>query len=462
MKFIKEDFLLHNDVAKKLFHNYAKDLPIIDYHCHLNPQEIYEDKKFSSLFDAWLTGDHYKWRLLRANGVNETFITGNVSEKEKFMKWAETVPLLIGNPLYHWTHMELDRFFNIEELLSPKTADEIYDKAGAILNKVTARDMIKNSNVEVICTTDDPIDSLAYHERLLQDKSFDTKVLPTFRPDKAVNVELETFIPWLQKLEKVVGYKIKSLHNLKKALEARISFFDSLGSKVSDHALDVVVYENATEEEAEDIFQKGLRKKSLTNEEIAKYKGNLLVFLGREYHKRGWVQQYHIGAMRNLSDKMYRELGADTGFDAINDGLVAIPLSKLLNALDTTDELPKTIIYTLNPRDFEVAITIMQSFQRDIPGKIQFGSAWWFLDTIDGMQRQIRALAGNGLLARFVGMLTDSRSFLSYPRHEYFRRILCNYLGEQVELGYYPEDYDILGKIVSDISYNNAKNYFGF
>jgi len=461
--FIHDDFLLHSETAKKLYHEYAKHVPIVDYHCHLDPKEIYEDKKFNNLFDAWLSGDHYKWRLMRANGVTEDYITGNKPDFEKFMKWAEVVPSLIGNPLYHWTHFELKRYFGIDTLLSPETAKDIYNQVNRKLETMTARKMIELSNVDVICTTDDPIDSLEWHMKLNKDSSFKTKVLPAFRPDKAINIELTWFQEWILKLSKVVGYPLSSLDALKKALEERIHYFHLHGSRLSDHALDEVMYEKATHEEVALIYEKALNLEVLSEKEVRQYKGHMLVFLGRAYHKLGWVQQYHIGALRNLSERQLKNLGPDTGFDAINDGLVAKPLAHLLDALDQTNELPKTILYTLNPRDFEVAITIMQAFQGGgTPGKIQFGSAWWFLDTIDGMTKQIKALANNGLIAKFVGMLTDSRSFLSYPRHEYFRRLLCNIIGQEVELGLYPNDINYLGSLIKDISYDNAIRYFNF
>ncbi len=461
--FIHDDFLLHTETAKKLYHEYAKQVPIVDYHCHLDPKEIYVDKKFNNLFDAWLSGDHYKWRLMRANGVTEDYITGNKPDFEKFMKWAEVVPSLIGNPLYHWTHFELKRYFGIDTLLSPETAKDIYNQVNRKLETMTARKMIELSNVDVICTTDDPIDSLEWHMKLNKDSSFKTKVLPAFRPDKAINIELTWFQEWILKLSKVVGYPLSSLDALKKALEERIHYFHLHGSRLSDHALDEVMYEKATHEEVALIYEKALNLEVLSEKEVRQYKGHMLVFLGRAYHKLGWVQQYHIGALRNLSERQLKNLGPDTGFDAINDGLVAKPLAHLLDALDQTNELPKTILYTLNPRDFEVAITIMQAFQGGgTPGKIQFGSAWWFLDTIDGMTKQIKALANNGLIAKFVGMLTDSRSFLSYPRHEYFRRLLCNIIGQEVELGLYPNDINYLGSLIKDISYDNAIRYFNF
>lgn len=462
-EFIHDDFLLPNKVAKKLYHKYAETMPIIDYHCHLDPKAIYEDKKFQNLYEVWLSGDHYKWRLLRSNGVSEDYITGKRPDYEKFEKWAELVPILIGNPLYHWTHFELKRYFGITELLSPKSAKSIYDNVLGKLETLTARKLIEMSNVETICTTDDPVDSLEWHEKIAADSSFKTIVLPTFRPDKAVNIDLSWFSSWVGKLAFVSKYEINNLATFKKALSERIDFFHEHGCRLSDHAVDYIMFDNATEAEVETIFEKGLRNEPLNKYELRKYKGNLMIFFGREYAKRGWVQQYHIGALRNVSDRMLSTLGPDTGFDCTNDGLIAKPLSALLNALDLTGELPKTILYTLNPRDFEVAITMMQSFQGDgIPGKIQFGSPWWFLDTIDGMSKQIKALGNNGLLARFVGMLTDSRSFLSYPRHEYFRRILCNQIAKQVEEGLFPEDYELLGKMVQDICYYNAKRYFNF
>lgn len=462
-QFIHDDFLLHNDVAKKLFHNYAKKLPIIDYHCHLDPKEIYEDKKFRNLFDAWLSGDHYKWRLMRANGVSEDYITGDKPEFEKFMKWAEVVPLLIGNPLYHWTHFELKNFFGIHELLSPKTAKKIYDDVNQQLEKLSARKLIEMSHVETVVTTDDPTDTLEWHEKIANDDSISFKVLPAFRPDKAINIDLDWFNAWIERLGEVVGYEVSSIDQLEKAIEERVEFFHRHGCRLSDHGLDEIVYENSTKDEINTILKKALKNETLTKKEISQYKAHVLVFLGKTYHKYGWVQQYHIGAHRNVNKRRLESLGPDTGFDAINDGLIAKPLSQLLDTLDGSDQLPKTILYTLNPRDFEVAITTMQAFQGDgIPGKIQFGSSWWFLDTIDGMTKQIKALGNNGLLSRFIGMLTDSRSFLSYPRHEYFRRLLCQIIGEEVEKGYFPNDEEILSKIIEDIAYYNAKNYFNF
>lgn len=461
--FIHENFLLDSELAQKLYHDYAKSLPIIDYHCHLDPKEIYENKSFRNLTDAWLSGDHYKWRLMRANGVEESYITGTKSDQEKFEKWAETVPQLIGNPLYHWTHFELKRFFHIDTLLSPKTQSSIYRDVEAQLKHLRARDMIKMSNVDTICTTDDPTDNLEWHQKIKDDKTFTTKILPAFRPDKAINIELSWFNTWVNRLEDVVGKKIDTLDELLDALTKRIDFFHDMGCRLSDHGIDRLVFQKSTHDEVSRIFFKGRTSIVLTEDEVAKYKGYMLTFFGREYHRLGWVQQYHLGALRNVSTRMLKELGTDTGFDAINDGPIARELAGILNELDISNQLPKTIIYTLNPRDFEVGITIMQSFQNGgIPGKIQFGSSWWFLDTIDGMTKQMKALANNGLLSRFVGMLTDSRSFLSYPRHEYFRRLMCKIIADEVNQGLFPYDLELLGKIVQDISYYNAKNYFGF
>jgi glucuronate isomerase len=459
-QFIHDDFMLHNNVAKRLYHDYAKKMPIIDYHCHLNPKEIFENKQFN-IVEVWLAGDHYKWRLMRANGVDEEYITGNKGPFEKFLKWAEVVEVLFGNPLYHWTHFELKRFFGIDKLLNTESAKEIYDEVNEKLKRIKARDLINLSNVEYIGTTDDPLDNLEWHELIKNDDSFNVKVLPAFRPDKAVDIELSWFCDWVKDLSKIVDYEICDLLTFKEALRNRIRYFHNHGCRLADHALDIVKYEDSTSDEVNYIFLKALSKEQLTESDVRKYKGHLLVFFGREYKKLDWVQQYHIGALRNVSRRMLNKLGPDTGFDAINDGIIAVPLARLLDALDATGELPKTILYTLNPNDFEVAITLMQSFQGGgVPGKIQFGSPWWFLDTIDGMRKHFKALSSNGLLARFIGMLTDSRSFLSYPRHEYFRRVLCNFMGEQVDLGYFPEDYQLLGKMVENICYYNAKNYF--
>jgi glucuronate isomerase len=461
--FIHDDFLLNNDVARKLYHTYAKDLPIIDYHCHLDAESIYRNETIDNLSQAWLGEDHYKWRLMRAKGIDESFITGDEEDENKFMKWASVVPHLIGNPLYHWTHLELKRFFNIDRLLGPDTAKGIYDEASEQLRERTPRDLITMSRVEVICTTDDPTDTLLWHDRIRKDDTCETRVIPAFRPDQAMHVEGEDFLNWLKKLQDVVGYDIKTLDEFQKALYERMVYFHERGTRLSDHGLDRFIYAQATKHDVEKVFLKALQRKPLTDLERKQYVGHMLVFFGKAYRKLGWVQQYHIGALRNVSSRSLERFGPDSGFDAIDDQVFMGELKACLDELDRTHELPKTIVYTLNPRDFEPAITLLQAFQGEgIPGKMQFGSSWWFMDTIDGMTKQIKALANNGLLSEFIGMLTDSRSFLSYPRHEYFRRILCNIIGEEVEKGYFPEDYDVLGKIVQDVAYYNAKKYFDF
>ena len=459
-QFMGKDFLLGSETAEVLYYKYAADMPIFDFHCHLDPKEIYEDKTYRSLTEVWLGGDHYKWRLLRESGVPERLITGDAPDEEKFRAYASVMPYAVGNPVYAWTHLELRRFFGIDDILSPKTADKIYKEANEKLKTLSARRMILQSNVKTLCTTDDPADSLEYHIALKKEGDFPVRVLPAFRPDKALNIELATFRPWLSRLEGAVGYPIDSYGKLKAALAARVDFFDSVGCVCSDHALDAVLYAPAEEEELSRIFGKALAGESLTKEEIEKYKGNLLVFLGRLYHAKGWVQQYHIGALRNNSARNFAKLGPDTGFDAINDSTFAPKLSALLSALDETDELPKTILYCLNPRDNEVLASIINCFQGEMAGKMQFGSGWWFNDQKDGMSRQMESLMQVALISKFVGMLTDSRSFLSYTRHEYFRRILCTKLGALVENGEYPDDLDTLGEIVRDICYRNAERFF--
>lgn len=458
-----EDFLLENETAKTLYHQFAKEMPIFDFHCHLSAKEIAEDKNYKNVAELWLGGDHYKWRVLRSNGVSEDFITGDQPDYDKFMKWAETLPEAIGNPVYHWTHLELQRYFNIQEILSPKTAETIWKQCNEQIASggLSVRKLIQNSNVKCICTTDDPIDTLDYHKAIAQDISFDVTVLPTFRPDKAINIELSWFTDWVEKLAQVSNMSITSLEDLLVALKSRMDLFDERGCFISDHALDVVLYEAATYEQAAKIFEKGLKKEALTLTQIKQYKGFMLVFLGKEYTKREWTMQYHIGALRNNSARRLRELGPDTGFDSIHDATMAPELSKILDALDDTNELPKTILYCLNPRDNEVLATMLGNFQGGgIPGKIQFGSGWWFNDQKDGMEKQMEALSQLGLISRFVGMVTDSRSFLSYIRHEYFRRILCNKIGKWVENGEYPADIEQLGKIVQNVCFNNANQYF--
>ncbi|MCM3128461.1 glucuronate isomerase [Paenibacillus provencensis] len=465
--FLDEQFLLTNDTAVALYEKYAKDMPIIDYHCHLSPKEIYENKTFRNLTEAWLYGDHYKWRLMRANGVEEKYVTGGegVSDYDRFLAWARTVPMTIGNPVYAWSHLELQRFFGVYELINEKNAPIIWEKVNAKLNGegFGARDLITKSNVTVVCTTDDPADTLEYHTAIRDLNDFDTAVLPSFRPDKGLEINREGFGEWLSRLEQTAGRSITSYDTFLEVLEAMVDYFHSVGGRVSDHALDYVPYAETTREEAAGIFAKVLNGERATLLEEQKYKTYTLIFLGKLYAARGWAMQYHINAARNNNSRMLGLLGPDTGYDSVNDSPLAGPLVKLLDGLASEDSLPRTILYSLNPRDNEVLAAIAGSFQGDgIPGKIQLGAAWWFNDTKDGMLAQMKALSNVGLLSRFVGMLTDSRSFLSYTRHEYFRRLLCNLLGEWVEDGEAPHDLELLGSIVQGISYENARTYFNF
>ncbi len=460
-KFLDKDFVLKNPTAVKLYEEYAKDMPIFDYHCHLSIEEIYNDKKFSSVTECWLGGDHYKWRLMREMGVSEDYITGDKSDLEKFMKYAEVMPYAIGNPIYHWTHLELRRYFGIEKILSPETAEDIFNRCNEKLETLTARKLITMSNVRKLFTTDDPIDDLHFHKLLKEDKTFGVEVAPAFRPDKAVNIELPTYVPYIAKLADAADVRIDGIDSLCEALTKRIEYFDSVGCVCSDHALDVVMYKYADRDTVDKIVKKALNGDDITPDEVKQYKGYVLVHLGKQYSRLRWVQQYHIGALRNNSRRYMRLLGPDTGFDAIEDRSFAEPLAQLLDALDSSHELPKTILYCLNPRDNEVIATLMNCFQEGgVVGKIQFGSAWWFNDQKDGMERQLTALSQLGLVSKFVGMLTDSRSFLSYTRHEYFRRILCNMFGTLIEEGEYPDNVGFVGQIVKDICYNNAINYF--
>ena len=452
MSFINDNFMLKTEAARKLYAA-VKDLPIIDYHCHLSPKMIAEDYKFRNAFDLFLGGDHYKWRQMRTNGIDEEYITGGADEYEKFKAFARTMPYLIGNPLYHWTHLELKRYFDIDETLSEDSCERLWNKVNECLAKpeYSARNLIKRSNVEIICTTDDPADTLEYHAAL---KNFSTKILPTFRPDKAVEIGKETFLPYI----KAIG--ISSYDQLEKWIVERISYFDSFGCRLSDHALEYVPFAIG---DARAAFDKKLAGEELTAEEIDAFKTAILKVCAREYTRLGWTMQLHIGALRNNNRRMYEKLGADTGFDSINDLCIAEKLSAFLDNLEYDDCLPKTILYTLNPKDNYVLGTMLGNFQKaPTVGKIQFGSGWWFNDQRDGMEAQMRALGNLGMLSRFVGMLTDSRSFVSYPRHEYFRRIMCNLIGGWVEDGEYPADYDTLTKIVQGIAYYNAKNYFNF
>lgn len=457
-----EDFLLENKTAERLYHEYAKDLPIIDYHCHLPPDEVAGDRSFENMTKIWLDGDHYKWRAMRANGVSEEFCTGNAPDKEKFMKWAETVPHTLRNPLYHWTHMELRNPFGVKNVLNPDTADEIYIQCNEMLKtpELSARNIMRSMKVELVCTTDDPADSLEHHIKIKND-GFEIKVLPTFRPDRSMAVEnAQAYNKYLDSLEKASGISMSSFDDLISALKARHDFFHEHGCRLSDHGIEQFYAEDYTEKEINDSFSKIRSGKELDPGMIAKYKTAILLIMARMDHDKGWTQQFHIGALRNNSTRMFRKLGADKGFDSIGDFGSAISMSRFFDKLDQENKLAKTIIYNLNPRDNEVITTMAGNFNDgSVPGKMQYGSGWWFLDQKDGMQKQMNALSNMGLLSRFVGMLTDSRSFLSYPRHDYFRRILCNLIGTDVEKGEIPNDIDLTGSMVENISYYNAKNY---
>ncbi len=453
MKFITDDFMLKNKVAKKLYHGYSAELPIIDYHCHLNPEMIAKDYKFKNAYDLFLGGDHYKWRQMRTFGIDEEYITGSAPDFDKFMAFAKTMPYLIGNPLYHWTHLELLRYFGIDETLNPDSARSIWDKCNEMLSddSFSAKNLIRRSNVETLCTTDDPADTLEFHEEL---KDFETKVLPTFRPDKAVEIGKETFVPYIEKIG------VNSFSALLDWLTERIEFFHKMGCRLSDHALEAVPFALG---DADKIFDKKMAGGELTEQEVDIFKTAVLSHCAKEYTRLGWTMQLHIGALRNNNRKMYEKMGADVGFDSINDLCIAEKLSAFLGELDFNSSLPKTILYTLNPKDNYVLGTMLGNFQKGpVSGKIQFGSGWWFNDNRDGMEAQMQAFANLSLLGKFVGMLTDSRSFVSYPRHEYFRRILCNLVGKWVEEGEYPDDEKYLKEIIEGISYKNAKEYFGF
>ncbi len=464
-QFMDQDFLLSNDTAKVLYHDYASKMPILDYHCHINPQEIYEDRKFDNITQVWLGGDHYKWRVMRSNGVEEFYITGGASDREKFQKFAEALPKCIGNPMYHWCHLELQRYFGYHGILNGETAEEVWNLCNDKLQNdpnMTARGLIRQSNVYMVGTTDDPVDSLEWHAKIAADPSMETKVCPSFRPDKAVNIHKDTFVPYIHQLEAVVGYEFACIKCVKRALSERIAYFAERGCKITDHGLDYVPYAEATDEELTAIFKKAMAGEKVTKFEADAYMTALLLHCAREYAKYGMVMQIHFSCLRNTNQRMFETLGADTGFDCIAITASGEPLTKLLSKLDYEGKLPKTILYSLNPGDNAQLATFLGAFQGpEVPGKIQHGSAWWFNDTRHGMVEQMTTLASLGLLGNFVGMLTDSRSFLSYTRHEYFRRILCNLIGTWVENGEYPADMAALGQMVQDISSGNAKRYFG-
>nr|WP_296466529.1 glucuronate isomerase [uncultured Acetatifactor sp.] len=465
-EFMDKDFLLESETAKKLFHDYAENTPILDYHCHINPKEIAEDRRFDNITQVWLGGDHYKWRLMRAFGIEEKYITGDASDYEKFCKWAECLGKSIGNPLFHWSHLELQRYFDYNGVLNRKTANQVWKLCNEKLSQpsMSARNLIRRSNVTLICTTDDPADSLEWHKKIAEDDTFDVKVLPAWRPDRAMNIEKPDYLDYLGKLAQAAGMpKITSFTALKKALCQRMEFFASMGCNVSDHGLEYVMYCPASEDEIEAIFLKRLNRMMPTREEQQKFKTAFMLFAGREYHRLDWAMQLHFGCKRDNNAKMYELLGPDTGYDCINNNTPSAQMADFLNALCRTDELPRTILYSLNPNDNQSIGTIAGCFQdSSAVAKIQQGSAWWFNDHKTGMREHLISLANQGNLSGFVGMLTDSRSFLSYTRHEYFRRILCNLIGYWVEGGGFPADMDTLSEIVRDISYYNAKRYFKF
>jgi glucuronate isomerase len=464
MAFIDKDFLLKTETAKKLFHNYCEGEPIFDFHCHLSPKEIWENRNFEDITDVWLGGDHYKWRAMRSLGIDEKYITGKeTSSFEKFEKWAETIQYAIGNPLYHWTHLELQRFFGIYEPLTKKSARKIYDQINEMLAKpeFKVRELIIKSNVKMINTTDDPADTLEYHKLIKEDASIPFKVFPAYRPDKALNIDAKAFPEYIKTLSKAGNKEIKTFADLKEVLASRMDVFAEMGCCASDHAFTYVPCVKATESECDAILAKGINGEALSKDECDKYRTMLMLFLGAEYAKRGWAMEVHMNIKRDNNTRMFEKMGPDTGFDCISDWSSCEGLTNLLDALEYTNSLPKTILFAGNPADNQVLGTILGCFQSsDAPSKIQFGTAWWFNDNKDGMEAQIKALGNLGVLGKFIGMLTDSRSFLSYPRHEYFRRILCNVIGQWVEDGEYDSDIEFVGQLVKDICFNNAKTYF--
>ena len=462
--FITDNFLLQNKYAEELYHKYAAPQPIIDYHNHLPPAEIVADRQFETISQVWLSGDHYKWRAMRTLGVNERFITGDASDEEKFLAWAKTVPHTLRNPLYHWTHLELKRYFDIDELLNEQSGPEIYKEVNRQLQlkENSCRGLLKQMNVETVCTTEDPLDTLEQH-RKYDGKKAGLNMSTAFRPDKAILIEAEGFNAYLNELEDVAKISIATYTDLQDALRQRIDFFHENGCRLCDHGLNQISWAEASEAEIKEIFKKRRVGADLAPQEVEKFKTALLLFLGETYHELGWVQQFHLGALRNNNKRMLAQLGPDTGWDSIGDYSQAEALSNFLNALDSKDKLTKTIIYNLNPSDNEVMATMIGNFNDgSVKGKVQLGSGWWFLDQKDGMEKQMNALSNMGLISCFVGMLTDSRSFLSFPRHEYFRRVLCNLFGQEIASGELPNDMDLVGQTIANISYHNAKEYFNF
>jgi glucuronate isomerase len=464
-KFLDEHFLLETATAEYLYHQHAVKMPIIDYHCHLSPKQIADNRNFENITQPWLYGDHYKWRAMRTNGAEERYCSGNASDREKFDKWAETVPYTMRNPLYHWTHLELQRYFGIHELLSPATADSVYEQSQALLQQrdYSPVGLIKKMNVEIVCTTDDPVDTLEFH-KIIREKHTGVKIFPAWRPDKVLSVDQPgLFNDYVNSLSAAAGMDIGTVNDLLEALYKRHAYFHDAGCRLSDHGLEVFYADDYTASQIESAFLKVRNGSVLNADEISMFRSALLYELAVMDHKRGWVQQFHMGALRNNNARMLKTFGPDGGFDSIGDYRYAVPMSKFLNRLDFEGKLAKTILYNLNPADNEIIATMLGNFQDGVtPGKIQWGSGWWFLDQKDGMKKQLNALSNLGLLSRFIGMLTDSRSLLSYPRHEYFRRVLCNLIGKDVEKGELPDDRPWLGKMVEDICYNNAKNYFRF
>ena len=463
--FMDKDFLLETETAKKLFHGYAKNMPIIDYHCHISPKEIAQDIHFDNITQVWLGGDHYKWRLMRSNGVEEYYITGDAPDREKFQKWAESLERAIGNPLYHWSHLELRRYFGYEGVLNGETAEEVWQLCNEKLRQpeMSARNLIIQSKVTHLCTTDDPADTLEWHKIIRDDQSFPVQVLPAWRPEAAMKIGSPDFVDYMKRLGNAAGVEIDSFRTLKEALKLRLAFFEEMGCRASDHSLDYAMYVPAPEEEVEQIFAKALNGEAISYEDGLKYKTAFLLFIGKEYKRLGWAMQLHYGVKRDNNQKLYRSFGPDAGVDCIDNHTPSAQLADLLNALNEEDALPKTILYSLNPIDNAAIGSIIGCFQNsECRAKIQQGSAWWFNDNKQGMIDQMTSLANLGVLGNFIGMLTDSRSFISYPRHEYFRRILCNLIGGWVENGEYPDDEKRLGALVQDICYNNTKKYFEF
>lgn len=463
-QFLDDNFLLHTGTAQTLYHEFAKSMPVIDYHNHLPPQQIAEDTRFDNLTQVWLYGDHYKWRAMRTNGIDESYCTGNQTDYAKFEQWAATVPYTLRNPLYHWTHLELQRYFNIDTILNPSSSKAIYEAATALLQtpEYSVRGLLRKMNVKALCTTDDPVDSLEHHRKIKED-GFDVKVLPAYRPDKAMNVDdVALFNDYVNKVEAAADCSISSYSDYLKALKKRHDFFHEMGAIVSDHGLEQLYAEDFTDAGISHIFEKLRNGKDISYKENLQFRSAMLLEFARWDHEKNWVQQFHLGALRNNNSRRLRELGPDTGWDSIGDFSQAQALAKFLNRLDNDNQLGKTIIYNLNPADNELFATMIGNYNDgSVAGKVQFGSGWWFLDQKDGMTKQINALSNMGLLSRFVGMLTDSRSFLSFPRHEYFRRLLCNMFGSEIENGELPADIAWTGKIIQDICYNNAKQYFG-